>query len=208
MPGSTHESESYNCPIGAKTLLVLGNDKISNSALDQLKLNEETKVVIDRSTNIRRVLKLLKKNSLSPVLLCKMVLCEIFRSGKTPSGKYASIYNNQDLINEVKKSSPQRIILFRAGLIINKSVISLGVPLLNVHCAKIPEFGGIGSIAKALKNKAYEQEATLHNVTEKIDEGKVIGTERFSLNPNASYCENETISYNAGMLLLKRIVES
>ena len=90
----------------------------------------------------------------------------------------------QDLINEVKKNSPQRIILFRAGLIINKSVISLGVPLLNVHCAKIPEFGGIGSIAKALRNKSFEQEATLHEVSKKIDEGKVIDTEKFSLNPN------------------------
>jgi len=193
--------------MAARTLVVLGNDKIANRALAQIQLNEDTEVVIDRSTNIKRVLKLLKKNSLPPVLLCKMVLCEISRSGKPPSRKYASIYNNQDLINEVKKSSPQRIILFRAGLIINKSVISLGVPLLNVHCAKIPEFGGIGSIAKALRNKSFEQEATLHEVSKKIDEGKVIDTEKFSLNPNASYCKNETIAYNAGIKLLKRIVE-
>ena len=86
-------------------------------------------------------------------------------------------------------------------------MISLGVPLLNVHCAKIPEFGGIGSIAKALRNKSFEQEATLHKVSKKIDEGKVIDTEKFSLNPDASYCKNETIAYNAGIRLLKRIVE-
>ena len=193
--------------MAARTLVVLGNDKIAKRALAQIQLNEDTEVVIDRSTNIKRVLKLLKKNSLSPILLCKMVLCEISRSGKPPSKKHASISNNQDLINEVKKSSPQRIILFRAGLIINKSVISLGVPLLNVHCAKIPEFGGIGSIAKALRNKSFEQEATLHKVSKKIDEGKVIDTEKFSLNPDASYCKNETIAYNAGIRLLKRIVE-
>jgi asparagine synthetase B (glutamine-hydrolysing) len=54
---------------------------------------------------------------------------------------------------------------------------------------------------------AYEQEATLHKVTEKIDEGEVIDTEKFTLNPNVSYCENETISYNAGIRLLKRTVE-
>ncbi len=207
MPNSTHESETYHGPMGVNTLVILGNDKISSSALIHIKLKEDTKVVIDRSTNIKRILKLLKRRSLSPFLLCEMALCEISRSGKSPSRKYDSIYKNQDLINEVKKNSPERIILFRAGLIINKDVISLGVPLLNLHCARIPEFGGIGSIAKALKNKSFEQEATLHRVSVKIDEGEVIDTEKFTLNPNASYCENETISYNAGIRLLKRIVE-
>lgn len=47
----------------------------------------------------------------------------------------------------------------------------------------------------------------MHEVSKKIDEGKVIDTEKFSLNPNASYCKNETIAYNAGIKLLKRIVE-
>ena len=184
----------------------MGRDKIANKALSHIKLNEQTIVAIDRSTNIKRIFRLLLRKSLSPLLLGKMVLAEILRSGKTPSHEFKSICNTRELFNYIRELSPRKVVFFRAGLIINKKIISLGVPLFNIHCAKIPEFGGIGSIQKALESESYEQEASLHIITIKIDEGEVVDSEKFTLNPNLSYFANEEIAYKAGMTLLERTV--
>ena len=76
--------------------------------------------------------------------------------------------------------------------------------ILNIHCAKIPEYGGIGVLDRALNDKAYNQEATLHIITERIDEGEVITVEPYKLQESLSYRENENIAYDAGIKLFNR----
>ena len=81
--------------------------------------------------------------------------------------------------------------LFRAGLIINKKVIDTGVKILNTHCARLPQYGGLASISRALKNKDYNQKATLHQVTKKIDSGIIFNELPYELSASKSYFENE-----------------
>jgi folate-dependent phosphoribosylglycinamide formyltransferase PurN len=97
-------------------------------------------------------------------------------------------------------------VLFRAGLIVGPAVLSTGVPVMNIHCARIPEYGGIGSIDRALRDGAYSQCATLHQVTTRIDEGEVHATEPYQLDPADGYCSNEDRAYDAGIRLLKRVL--
>ena len=68
----------------------------------------------------------------------------------------------------------------------------------------IPDFGGIGSINKALESNAYDQSACLHVVTSRIDEGRVLDKENYTLDPSGSYCSNEAIAYKAAETLLIR----
>jgi folate-dependent phosphoribosylglycinamide formyltransferase PurN len=185
-----------------KKLIVIGNDKIGGLALSYLTENPDLVIYIDRSTNIKRVKTLVLKGVVSMKLILKMFLAEILRSNKKPPKSFNGIKKNNDLIRVIKKIKPEVVILFRAGLIINKSVINLGVPILNIHCAKVPEYGGLGSIQKALNEKVFSQEASLHHVIEKIDGGKVIYTEQYDLNPKESYFENENTAYLAGIKLL------
>ena len=112
-----------------------------------------------------------------------MFICELRRSSYSKNEKYSTISDNLDLIKIIDKIKPKKIILFRAGLVISREVISKGIPLLNIHCASIPEYGGLGSIDRALKNKSFSQNATLHQVTTTIDKGKVYDTEPYLLNP-------------------------
>ena len=81
------------------------------------------------------------------------------------------------------------------------------MPILNIHAAKVPEYGGIGSIQKALKDGAYEQFASLHEVTDRIDQGELVDTEKFVLRANSSYAENEKIAYGASINLLLRNIK-
>ena len=101
----------------------------------------------------------------------------------------------------------QKIILFRAGLIIRKSVIETGIQIFNVHAAKVPEYGGIGSINCALQDEAFDQFACFHRVTDKIDDGEVVDRESYTLSPDEPYYVNEDIAYEAATCLLLRNVE-
>jgi folate-dependent phosphoribosylglycinamide formyltransferase PurN len=191
-------------------MLILGGDRIAQSALRRLELNSESLlVVIDRSTNIKRVIRLILRKRLSVLLVIKMLICEYKRStGTVFISNYPVIKNNKDLLGVIDSFKPESILLFRAGLVINKAVISRGIPLLNIHCAKVPEYGGLGSIDRALRDNAVEQNATLHQVTTTIDEGIVFDVEPFYLDRKRSYCYNENIAYEAGFKLLLRSVKS
>ena len=68
----------------------------------------------------------------------------------------------------------------------------------------MPKFGGIGSIQKALKEREFNQYASLHIVNETIDKGRVLDKEKYFLSPNNCYCRNEEIAYKAAIKLLLR----
>ena len=190
------------------TIVILGNDKIGGRAYDEIKSIRGIEIFIDRSTSIKRILKLIKKSKLSIFLALKMALSEVMRSGKKPKSDLSEIKNNHDLLEIIKTLEPFRLVLFRAGLIIDKSVIDTGVKILNIHAARVPDYGGIGSIQKALRDEAFEQCASLHIVTSKIDDGEVVDTEDFILDPQSSYFQNESIAYQAAIKLLIRSLQS
>lgn len=186
-----------------KRVIVVGNDKIGNCALQALPDNNQNICYVDRSTNVKRLAKLIRKGSMSLYLASKMLLCETFRPGQKPPQSFPSIKSNGELASIIRNERPQEVILFRAGLIINTEVLAQGVKILNIHCARLPDYGGIGTIARALKDKEYEQAATLHVVTKRIDEGDVVRTTPYRLDPLISYCRNEMNAYKAGIQLLK-----
>lgn len=190
-------------------LVVLGGDAIGCHALSEIVDFKNLEICIDRSGSFSRVLKLIKKKRISIPLFVKMLYCEMRRRAVQPlvvGQKYREIRSNSDLITIIEETKPKKIILFRAGLVINQKVIDQGTPLMNIHCAKVPEYGGLGSIERALKDNSLLQEATLHQVTKRIDEGEVFGVESFELQAHASYCKNEEIAYAAGIRLLKKVL--
>ena len=133
-----------------------------------------------------------------------MTLAEFSRKGVKPSKYLDGISQNSELLKIITDLKPERLLLYRCGLIINKNILKTGIPILNFHAAKIPDYGGIGSINKALLDKVYNQFASLHQVTEHIDRGKLIDIENYVLNPQSSYTENEGIAYAASLRLLIR----
>lgn len=177
-------------------------------ALSKIDHQDRIHLQIDRSSNYRRVIRLVGKGVLSIDLVIKMFLSEYKRRGQKPSGNYHGIQRNSDLIRSLSTLKPTEVVLFRAGLIINKEVLDMGIPIYNIHAARVPEYGGLGSIARALKDGALEQFASLHTVTSKIDEGKLLDSENFLLSPTASYFENEQTAYSAAICLLIRRIQA
>ncbi len=187
-----------------KTLLILGNDKISQLVASKISSNINLKILIDKSNNLKRIYKLLTKRVISPLLFIKMFYCEFKRKNFHSLKSFESIHDNKMLVSFVEKHNIKKIILFRAGLIIGKTLIKKKITILNIHAAKVPQYGGIGSIQKALKKKELNQYASLHLVKVAIDKGKVLDKEKYNLIPNKSYCYNEGIAYRAASKLLSR----
>lgn len=189
-----------------RTIIVIGNDKIAGRVSEQVSGHDNCFIYIDKSTNISRALKLITKRVISPVLLAKMLICEVLRSGCKANKSFPSIRHNDDLMQAIETHQPERLLLFRAGLIVNKKVINSGVPVLNIHAAIVPDYGGIGSIARAIKDQAYEQYASLHVVTTQIDKGEVIDRIAYRLDPGLTYCQNEEVAYRAAQQLLLKTI--
>ncbi len=182
-------------------LLVVGNDKIGRRLISKIKHRDNLYIAIDSSTSLKRIWDLVRRRRITPILVAKMAFAELLRKDyKIP--EIPKIYSNSDLLSLIHKDEIDRVYLFRASLIINKEVLGSRAEILNVHCARIPDYGGLGSIMKALKDKAYEQEATLHRVTPKIDEGEIITTIPYRLDERLPYRQNEELAYNAGINLI------
>ena len=186
-----------------KLLVVVGNDKLGRKFIANID-KDKYHIILDDSSSIKRVLKLIQKRILRPTLILKMFVADLLRKDFQIEGEHGSITTNDDLIQIVKDNDIDQIILYRGGLIINKKFLELGIKILNIHCAKIPEYGGIGVLDRALMDRAYDQEATLHIITEKIDDGEVVAVEPYKLQRNISYRENEDKAYDAGIRLFKK----
>jgi methionyl-tRNA formyltransferase len=186
-----------------KLLIVVGNDKLGRKFINSIDA-DGYEIVLDESSSIKRIYKLIKRGVLKLSLIIKMFYADLKRNDFKLTQKYNSIYTNNDLINIVKDNNIEQVVLYRGGLIVNKKFLDTGVKILNIHCAKIPEYGGIGVIDRALRDKAYSQEATLHIITERIDEGRVLAVEPYQLSSFSSYQENEDFAYDAGIKLFNR----
>lgn len=184
-------------------LVIVGNDKLGRKFINSIDQNKY-EIVLDGSSSIRRVFKLIRRGTLKISLVIKMIISDLSRRNHKLAKEYEMIKSNNELINIVTKKKIEQVILYRGGLIVNRKFLDTGVKILNIHCAKIPEYGGIGVLYRALQDQSYQQEATLHVITERIDSGEVLAVEPYELNKNISYKENEEIAYNAGTRLFKR----
>ena len=186
-----------------KILLLVGNDKLGRRFIHSIN-NSKYLIVIDKSSSLKRVMKLVLKRVINLSLVFKMLLAEILRKDTMLPVEFDAIHSNNELLELIKKNNVSKVVIFRGGLIINKKLLSQGIDILNIHCAKIPEYGGLGVIQRALDDQKYEQEATLYKITEKIDDGEVIATKKYTLNPKESYKFNEDLAYDTGILLFRQ----
>ena len=132
-----------------------------------------------------------------------MFVAELFRR-KWPAKKLPYINSNDTLRQYIINNKIDKIFLFKAGLIINKQILNLGVKVYNVHVTSLADYPGLGTIARALHHKSLSQTACLYRVEQGIDTGDVIDFEPYLLNPSSNYMENENMAYNAGIRLMYR----
>ena len=192
-----------------KQLLILGRDKICRKCTYYLDTHgidwTRLDVVIDASTDFKRVYKLLRRGRMPLRSYAAMAWAELFRKQYPDIEAMETIRSNASLCELIQANAYQNVYLFRVGLIIGKKVLATGPRFLNLHCASIPAYGGLASIYRALRDNALDQEACLHVVTPQIDDdAEILDKESFRLDRAVSYAKNEEVAYEAGMHLLAR----
>ena len=153
-----------------------------------------------------RVLRLLRKRRIALGDLINMAIAEWQRPAQTRL-PLAEINDNASLLAWLAASRPRAVLCFRAGLLISPAALAAGVPFYNVHAAELPEFGGLGAIARALRAGRQQGQACLHHMVERIDAGEVLDREPYALDRSDSYGANEARAYAAAERLLWRTLE-
>ena len=183
-------------------LLVVSNDHWGAQAEACVPPDADIVVAIDRSGGLSRSLRLVARRSIPVPAAARILLAQRKLPRDRPRSR-SSLASNADLQRLAQAHGARDVLLFRAGLIISGETLTR-CDVRNIHCADIHGFGGLAAIWRALQARAFDQKATLHRVTNRIDEGEVLDTEPFTLDPRLGYAANEHLAYQAGLRLLAR----
>ena len=171
-------------------------------------------LVEDHSMSLKKIWNLIKKRRIGFIWLLKQVFAS-YKQKQFLKGNYsniaiikpdATIRKHSEFLEFIESNSDiNTIFAFRAGIILQKSLISK-LRCINTHYASLPSYGGLGSIQKALDDKAYQQNATIHEMETTIDSGKILLTQPYELNPKLPYWQNELKAALAGVDAAKNFV--
>ncbi len=181
-------------------MFVIGDDKLGRLAIADI--GEDHPIYLNRSADFRRTLRIIQKGAIRPLVVVKMVLADVFRA-KVDRPRLPIIASNDDMIAAIARERPARVVCFRAGLVLTKRVLGLEPQFLNIHCAELPKYGGLGALSRALRERAFDQNACLHEMTVEIDGGEVLRRQPYTLSPHRSYRRNEDAAYAAGRQILR-----
>jgi hypothetical protein len=97
------------------------------------------------------------------------------------------------------------LLSFGSGVIVPRDVLArLSRPAYNLHAAS-PDFPGRDPHHHAIYRSATEYGATLHVMTERVDDGPIIGVESFPIAPGTSPAQLLAQANEAGFRLLQRL---
>ena len=188
-----------------KTVLIISDDKMGRHAIASL--DTDVSIYLNRSNSPNRIAKLIRNRIIRVGDLLNMAWAELRRSD-IQIRDLPVLHSNQDVLRMLQLEQPDRVICFRAGLIISRRTLKMSPQFLNLHYADLPEWGGLGSVARALRAKAFDQNACLHEMVPEIDGGTVLVRQPYQLDPLASYKTNEDTAFGAGLKLLKCVVRA
>ena len=136
-----------------------------------------------KGTNLKKLI--LNSNTYNFPINIRLVVsnnknAEGLKLAKKWSIPYIIYSNNQTLsenktLIELKKYNINLILLAGYMRILTKKFIrSFGKPILNIHPSLLPKYKGLNTFEKVLRKKEKKTGCTVHFVTEKLDDGKII----------------------------------
>ena len=88
---------------------------------------------------------------------------------------------------------------------------SFGKSIINIHPSLLPKFKGLNTFEKVLQNKEKKTGCTVHFVTEKLDEGKIILKKFFYIDKKDNVAsikkKTQNLEYNAFSEAIIKIVK-
>jgi|688.fasta_scaffold260177_2 methionyl-tRNA formyltransferase len=184
-----------------KVIIITGNKFILRNLRDYQFRN--TMIIYDNSSKFNRILRLLRNRKLNTRNIIMMYFAQIDKnSHKRINNQFTRIKSELEFVKIVDSYQPSHIISIHCGIIFHTSLYSQKILMLNIHCASLPQYPGLGAIINAISDKKGVQNVTMHKITNKIDSGEILKTKNFELNLTESYKMNYQKSILAGIELL------
>jgi len=136
-----------------------------------------------KGTNLKKLI--LNSNKYNFPIKIKLIVCNNRNAeGLTLAKKWSIPYlifnSNQSLsenktLMKIKSFKIDLIVLAGYMKILSKKFIrSFGKSIINIHPSLLPKFKGLNTFEKVLQKKERKTGCTIHFVTEKLDDGKII----------------------------------
>jgi folate-dependent phosphoribosylglycinamide formyltransferase PurN len=94
----------------------------------------------------------------------------------------AANVNAPEIMEQIRQANPDLIISVSMNQIIKKDILTLPVKrCINVHCAPLPQYGGMSPYVWALANNEDHSATTIHYMEEGLDEGDIIVQEKVNV---------------------------
>jgi len=118
--------------------------------------------------------------------------------------------NSPEIIDELKKLSPDLIVSIRFGGILKDKAISIPkLGVINLHSGILPKYKGVMATFWALKNNETEIGTTLHTIDDgSIDTGHIIKISKINTNANKSYLWHVLELYKQGSLDILQAIKA
>ncbi|WP_109698121.1 formyltransferase family protein [Chitinophaga deserti] len=85
--------------------------------------------------------------------------------------------------DRIRKLRPD-VILSSNSLIFRKAMLESAPCCINRHSALLPSYGGLWPVFQALRNKEASVGVTVHEMTERIDKGRILGRVEIPVEPH------------------------
>lgn len=113
--------------------------------------------------------------------------------------------NSKKVISFVNETKADILLSVRPGQIFKKSFINNVPQIRNLHCSKLPQYGGIGAVFQALANNEKELGCSIHDVLdEKIDSGTVIAQRVLNTIPSKSVFYHTILLYKLSQEVIRQ----
>ena len=163
-----------------------------------------------KGTNLKKLI--INSNKYNFPIKIKMIVCsnkkaEGLKLAKKWSIPYLIFNNNHSLSEDkvlIKLKNDKINLILLAGymkILSKKFIRTFGKSILNIHPSLLPKYKGLNTFEKVLKKKEKKTGCTVHFVTEKLDEGKIILKKSFYIDKKDDVAslrkKTQNLEYNA-----------
>ena len=163
-----------------------------------------------KGTNLKKLI--LNSNKYNFPIKIKLIVCsnkkaEGLKLAKKWSIPFLIFHDNQNLTEKkilVKLKNYKIDLILLAGymrILSKRFILSFGKSIINIHPSLLPKFKGLNTFEKVLNRKERKTGCTVHFVTEKLDEGKIILKKFLYIEKNDNIAslkkKTQNLEYNA-----------
>ena len=129
-----------------KTLLVTTDSKLTRILFESVfPKSSDVIIVVDKCSDFRRTCKVVFKKFDFLNSLTENGNSEFSQKARKRIAADHEAHDHTELLTLFNKYNPDRMILFRAGLILKRRMFPEDACIVNIHCATLPGYGGLGA---------------------------------------------------------------